>query len=532
MTVRAKCFPAIGIVLFAAVAFSQQLPSPTRIDSLIGALRDTNALCREHAASALGMVGPAAANAVEALLPLLSDIDPYVVGASTNALARIGSPALPGISRLLSDIHATGRLAAVNALGKMGPEAASLTPALQKALMDSNADIRWSAARALGTIGPQAGDCVPQLLRCLCDSDQDVRAGASYALERIDPSAVRRASSLTAVTSFLDSLLPRIMKEENVPGCSFVLIQHREIVWTKCLGVADKRSGAPVTDSTMFEACSLSKPVFAALVMHLVEEHALCLDRPLSDFVKLSALSGEPESERITARMVLSHTTGLPNWRREGDELDAPLPILFAPGTQFSYSGEGFAYLQKVTEKLTGEPLEEIARQELFRRLGLRHASYQWTKELDPLIAAGHDGAGNFKMKTRYLHPNAAYTLYISALDYARFLCALLSPSEVGSPFLHRASIDSMLAHRVRVIVREPIQRPGKSRGKEVYWALGWGINTSAEGDVIYHTGSNQSGFRCYCQFKPGEGSGIVIMTNGEGGTNVWERIISRIGDF
>lgn len=532
MTIPARCVAVLSTCMLAIVTSSQQLPTPTRVDSLVAALRDTNALTREHAAEALGVAGPTAANAVDSLLPLLSDNDPYVVGAATNALAQIGSPALAGISRVLSNTHAKGRLAAINVLGKLGTAAAALAPALGVALADSNADIRWSATRALATIGPPAAGCVPQLLQILSDDDQDVRAEASRTLGRIDSAAVERASSLTAVTSWLDSLLPRIMKEEKVPGLSLALIRDHEIVWTRCFGVADGRTGAPVTDSTMFEACSLSKPVFALLAMRLVEKKTLQLDQPLSDVVTLSALSGEPQQTRVTARMVLSHTTGLPNWRRGGDEMDGPLPILFMPGSQYGYSGEGFEYLQKVMERLTGEPLEVLAERELFSRLGLRHASYQWNEDLDPLIAAGHDKAGIFKMKTQYRHPNAAYTLYISALDYARFICALLSPLEGGTSFLCRGSVDSMFVHQTRVYVRDPIQRPGKSRGREVFWGLGWGINTSAAGDIIYHTGSNQSGFKCYCQFKPVKGSGIVVMTNGEGGTSVWERVINRIGDF
>ena len=295
MTLRTRCFTALGILLVAAFASSQPLPASTRVDSLISALRDTNALSREHAAEALGTLGTAAADAIDFLLPLLSDNDPYVVGAATNALARIGNPSLPGISKLLSNIHAPGRLAAVNVLGKLGPGAATLAPVLQTALADSNADIRWSAAHALGTIGPPARACVPQLLQCLCDIDQDVRAEASQALDRIDPAAVERASSLMVVTSWLDSCLPRIIREEKVPGLSIALIRNREVVWTRCVGVADERTGSPVTDSTMFEACSLSKPVFASLAMRLVEQGRLQLDRPLSEVLTLLALSGEPE---------------------------------------------------------------------------------------------------------------------------------------------------------------------------------------------------------------------------------------------
>ena len=81
----------------------------------------------------------------------------------------------------------------------------------------------------------------------------------------------------------------------------------------------------------------------------------LDLDRPLVDYLDPASLRGQPDHGRITARMVLSHTTGLPNWRKGGEEFDGPLPVMFAPGKRFGYSGEGFYYLQQVVERLRRE---------------------------------------------------------------------------------------------------------------------------------------------------------------------------------
>lgn len=274
----------------------------------------------------------------------------------------------------------------------------------------------------------------------------------------------------------------------------------------------------------------MSKPVFAAIVLKLVEEGGLDLDRPLAQYFVPSALRNQPGHERITARMVLSHTSGFPNWRRGGDEIDGPLPILFSPGTRFGYSGEGFAYLQQVVERITGEPLDSYARRVLFDPLGMFHTSFAWRKDLDTLIAAGHDQKGSFHEKTAYRHPNAAYTLYTTPHDYALFIESLTNRGRGG--FLTSASADSMFAHHVHVLIREPVERPGLARGKDVYWGLGWGINTTPSGDIVYHSGSNGSGFRCYTQFRHEKKTGLVIMTNGSQGNNLWERLISRIGDF
>jgi hypothetical protein len=65
-----------------------------------------------------------------------------------------------------------------------------------------------------------------------------------------------------------------------------------------------------------------------------------------------------------------------------------------------------------------------------------------------------------------------------------------------------------------------------------VYWGLGWSMNTTAAGDIIHHGGSNGSGFRCFSQFAPSRGTGIVIMTNSAGGEELWARLIACIGDM
>jgi hypothetical protein len=84
----------------------------------------------------------------------------------------------------------------------------------------------------------------------------------------------------------------------------------------------------------------------------------------------------------------------------------------------------------------------------------------------------------------------------------------------------------------VRVDVRDVIDRPGRSLGLQSYRGLGWAIDSTITGDIVYHSGANQTGFRCYSQFNMRDGSGIVIMTNGENGSELWQRLIKEIGDL
>ncbi|HYN42661.1 MAG TPA: serine hydrolase domain-containing protein, partial [Thermoanaerobaculia bacterium] len=366
----------------------------------------------------------------------------------------------------------------------------------------------------------------------LHDADEDVRRGAALALDRIDPSGWVRAPSWESTVATIERLTPLLMRELHVPGVSIALVRDRKVAWTRSWGVADARTGAPVTGETLFEAASMTKPVFAFSVLKLVEQEKIGLDRPLPAYVAPLAVPFQQERLRITPRMVLSHTSGLPNWRKGGEERDGPLPVLFTPGSRFGYSGEAIFQLQRAVEKVTGEPIEEHARRTLFLPLGMASTSYVWTADLDSRLASGHEADGTFLARARYTHANAAYTLVTTASDFARLLVALLDPENSAPKGLSRASVASMLRHEVRVDVREAMERPGRARGREVFWGLGWSMNATAEGDIVHHSGANSTGFRSFSQFSPGRGTGLVILTNGLSGSELWTRLVGAVGDL
>jgi CubicO group peptidase (beta-lactamase class C family) len=476
--------------------------------------------------------GKAEMAAIAPLVEALADADPFAAGAAAEALAGIGGPGVPALSAALGDPRESVRQGAAIALGKIGGEARAAVPALVRALSDPKENVRWCAANALGAVGGAASTAVPALREALHDGDEDVRRGAALALERIDPAGWLRAPAWEATVATIERLTPLLMTELHVPGVSIALVRDRRIAWTKSWGVADARTGAPVTGETLFEAASMTKPVFAVSVLKLVEQGRIDLDRPLAEIVAPPAVPFQEERLRITPRMVLSHTSGLPNWRKGGEERDGPLPVLFAPGSKFSYSGEAIYQLQRAVEKVTGEPLEEHARRTLFAPLGMTGASYVWTAELDSRLASGHKADGTFLARARYTHANAAYTLVTTASDYARLLVALLDPEGSAPNGLARAYVASMLRHEVRVDVRDPIERPGRAKGTGVFWGLGWSLNTTLSGEVVHHSGANSTGFRSFGQFSPARGSGIVILTNGLGGGELWTRLVSAAGDL
>src|SRR5215472_12387355 len=149
--------------------------------------------------------------------------------------------------------------------------------------------------------------------------------------------------------------IPRLMNEGDVAGLSIAVLRDGKIASVRTYGVRNMVTRTLVTEHTVFEAASLSKPVFSYALLQLVDAGKLSLDEPLGKYLP-NYVPNDDRAAAITARQVLSHTTGFPNWR--GDE--HPMKTYFPPGQRFSYSGEGYVYLQKVVEKITGEALDVV----------------------------------------------------------------------------------------------------------------------------------------------------------------------------
>lgn len=317
----------------------------------------------------------------------------------------------------------------------------------------------------------------------------------------------------------LEAKIPELMRSGEVPGLSIAVIRDGKLTWSGAFGVRDAEAGAKVQKDTVFPAASLSKPVFAYAVLRLAERGILDLDTPLWSYLPTDRLQHEERARRITARHVLSHTTGLPNWGPE------KLPLQAAPGERFGYSGEGYVYLQKVIEKLTGTPLAELARQEVFAPLGMTRTSFVW----EPAFA---EGGGSVTGTDPFGRPqtiptdrgangaNAAASLLTTAEDYARFLIALLDGRG-----LRKESVDAMLSPQVRIPgeLFDPKSPAGEG---EVAWGLGWGLQRGGPQEPFWfwHWGDN-GGFRAWTTTSREKRTGVVYFTNSAQGLSIAEAV-------
>ena len=196
--------------------------------------------------------------------------------------------------------------------------------------------------------------------------------GCAAALTHFGGCAKRNSRWQAAITT-LEERIPRLMEEFHVPGLSLALIEDAQIIWHRPFGFKDAAARTLVDDGTIFEAASMSKPVFAYAVLKLCERGVMNLDTPLTRYTSERPLKDDPRLDLITARHILSHTGGFQNWREEDHK---PLSIHFTPGEKWMYSGEGYAYLLSVVTHLTGMSFEDYMQKNILDPFEMNSSGY------------------------------------------------------------------------------------------------------------------------------------------------------------
>ena len=335
------------------------------------------------------------------------------------------------------------------------------------------------------------------------------------------PTAGRAAATTTAETTAKTTAKTTAQAPADALGLQALATAHQICavsVATLLHGLIDQVhsatgcAGSPLPDGqTVFQAASLGKPVFAFAVLQLAAQGRIDLDAPLlrylpqgyvhlqNPFASRQAPRTDrvtaPELAAVTARQVLSHSSGLPNWSNQALRFD------FAPGTGWLYSGEGFVLLQRAVEAITGLGLEALMQAQVFGPLGMRHSSYVWQRPVPagalPATSAPADGQAAGQTQLALDAPIAAATLLTSAADYARFMAALLADPALLALTLHTP-----------VAVDLPLH---------LRWGLGWGIEGGGDAAMLWHWGSNP-GYRAFVMLSATSGDGLVMFSNSDRG--------------
>lgn len=321
---------------------------------------------------------------------------------------------------------------------------------------------------------------------------------------------LRPDTPLEALVKDLERSIPKQMEEAKVPSLSIALIRDAKLLWSQGFGVKSTASKEPVTTDTVFSAQSLSKPIFAYAALKMCGRGLLDLDTPLTEYLPEPYIPNEPRLKLVTMRHVLSHTTGFPNWRPSGK----PLKVLFTPGERFSYSGEGYVYLQRVIEHLSGQPLADYMKENLLEPFGMHSSNYVWIDAYEK-GAEGHDREGKPLGRPHWSKANAAASLYSTPTEFAKFIIKILQPSKKDPYHLSEDMVEEMLKPQIRVYF-------------SISWGLGWGIQHSDNADSFWQWGQGyrESSFQAFAIGFKEQGIGVVIMTNSANGLRICEKII------
>jgi CubicO group peptidase (beta-lactamase class C family) len=319
------------------------------------------------------------------------------------------------------------------------------------------------------------------------------------------------------------------MADLDMPGLSIAIFADDEIIYSAAKGVANLDTGEAVTEASVFQAASLSKPVFAYLTLQLVDDGVLDLDRPLHEYLPFGELEEDGRYKVVTARMVLSHQTGFPNWRwfdpiPEGRGIEhGEMYQGSDPGT-FTYSGEGYNYLAKVVAHLTGHDLttlDTLYQEGIAEPLGLDCSSFVRTPCVAERQVMGHqDGAvkdfgwpRSFPDDTPQTF-GAAGRLYTNADDYAKMIMALID----GWKLSDEARTEMLQPHTDLSLDSEMHRVTGATA-----WGLGLALEPTPFG-TRYEHGSNNN-FQSGMMFFEDRGIGYVFMTNSDTGVAFDERL-------
>jgi CubicO group peptidase (beta-lactamase class C family) len=351
----------------------------------------------------------------------------------------------------------------------------------------------------------------------------------SAPIDRLDKSTISRAS--------LTERIEELTRAAKVHGLTVTVFNDSRTVYSQAFGFANLAEQKPLEIDTEFYGASLSKSVFAVLVMKLVEQGVLDLDTPLQRYVDqplcenqgqewhqdLSDLCDDPRYQQITARMSLSHTSGLPGWR--WFEPDQKLRIHFEPGERYNYSGEGMTFLQIVLEKLTGKSLEELMQEHVFGPYGMNTSSYTWQTRFETDYSVGHNQTGEVYPKDKDNAARAPSTLETTTVDLGRFLEAVLQGDGLGQD-----SWDEMFSPQIRIRTRAQFG-PGASEESnandaiELSYGLGWGLLRTPYGWGAFKEGHGD-GFQHYMILFPETGLGVLLLSNSDNAESLFDHLL------
>ena len=360
---------------------------------------------------------------------------------------------------------------------------------------------------------------------------------------------IRRLDGTEISFQAADAVVQRLVQQHAITGLQVAVVSAGRLVWSEAYGVRARGDGTgsapagpdlPMQRVTTTWAASITKAVFGAYVMQLVEQHRFDLDLPIVRQLPQPLDSYAPYREkaalivhdtlwsRITPRMLLSHTSGLVNFATM--EPDGRMRLHDMPGTRYRYSGEGINLLQFVIERRLGQPLDSLMQSAIFAPLGMQRTSLTFRADFAEDIADRFGTDGQFLAKTRRSPARAAGSMTSSAEDLATFAVALL-----GDRVLRASTRAEMLRPQVRITARTQFG-PGSevTDGEEVArlglaYGMGWGLLTQTRHGPAFFKEGHGDGAQTYLLCFARKRSCLVLLANSDNGEFAFRDLVNGL---
>lgn len=351
-----------------------------------------------------------------------------------------------------------------------------------------------------------------------------------------DPAVDQAIAAVEGTSGTNGKTLAALMADANVPGIGVAVIRDFKVAWTRHWGIADRQTGAPVTDRTLFQAASMSKPVAAMVSLKAVERGYFGLDQDVNTILKSWQLPNDPfpGGGVVTPRMLMSHTSGTGDgYGFPGYEPGAPLPTLpelldgrkpspqgpvrlvRPAGMAMQYSGGGVEIQQLALTDAVGRPFAALADDWVLRPIGMLNSSFEQPlpPALQAFTARAHDKQGAAMNVRWHVYPEqAAAGLWTTAADYARFMI----------------EVQLAVAGRSNRVIGQATARNMITPVGVGPFAVGFEVMQIGQGWYFEHGGSNW-GFRSEAIAHFSKGYGLVMMANGETGRKLFPEIQARV---
>jgi len=331
----------------------------------------------------------------------------------------------------------------------------------------------------------------------------------------------------------IDKNIEALMKANEVKGLAVALIRDGRVAYLRAFGVRNAQ-GAPLAPDTVMYGASLTKATFAYMVMQLVDEGKIDLDRSIADYLpkalpdypKYADLASDPRWRKLTFRILLDHTPGFANF--SWAEPDSKLRFHRDPGVRFDYSGEGFQLAQFVLENGLNLDVGKEMQRRVFDRFGMSRTSMTWREDLNPDDADVFLINGDAKEHNHRGKPGAAGSLDTTPQDWSRFLAGVVS----GDGLSARTKAEMI---RLQIPIDSVAQFPTLTTAttdayKSIHlgYGLGWGVFDTPYGHAFFKEG-HDDGTGNYALCVQPKRACILLLSNSDRAEGIFKALVEQL---